>query len=74
MYYDFFDWVMMFFIGAVIILVIAMIAFSVIDGNKEREAFMRECLKDHKEYECTAMWRAGDSNVVPMPIIIPMGR
>lgn len=26
----------------------------------ERKAFMFECTKEHKEYECTAMWRAGE--------------
>ena len=25
-----------------------------------RKAFMFECTKEHKEYECTAMWRSGE--------------
>ena len=35
------------------------------------EQFMQECIADgRKSYECKAMWRAGDSQtvVVPMPI------
>jgi integrase len=23
------------------------------------DAFMQECMQDHKRYECTALWRAG---------------
>lgn len=37
----------------------------------EKADFMAECLKDRKSYECVAMWRAGDTKVVPMPIVIP---
>lgn len=37
--------------------------------------FMRECRADGKKnYECVAMWRAGerrDTTVVPMPIVVP---
>lgn len=42
----------------------------------EKERFMEACLKDKKEYECVAMWRSGDSHtsMVPIPIVIPMGR
>lgn len=41
-----------------------------------RRTFMTECQKERKDYECTAMWRAGESRaqVVPMPIVIPSGR
>lgn len=42
---------------------------------KEHKHFMEQCLKDHKEYECTALWRAGEDHdntaVIPMPIYIP---
>jgi hypothetical protein len=37
-----------------------------------QDAFMAECRKDKKQYECTAMWRAGDSHVAPIPIVIPV--
>jgi hypothetical protein len=39
-----------------------------------RIAWMKECVKDHKEYECIAIWRNGGSEIIPFPIIIPMGR
>jgi cbb3-type cytochrome oxidase subunit 3 len=47
------------------------------DGKKSaaaKQAFMQECRQDKKQYECDAMWRAGNSNnsYVPIPIIIPM--
>lgn len=39
-----------------------------------REEFMQECMKDHKKYECTAMW--GNSHpqttVVPVHTYVPM--
>jgi len=34
--------------------------------------FMSQCMQDHKEHECTAMWRAGDS-ASPTLIVIPSG-
>jgi hypothetical protein len=34
---------------------------------------MTQCIQDHKEYECTAMWRAGDKDP-PTIIFIPSGR
>lgn len=42
----------------------------------KRVAFMTECQQDHKEYECTAMWRAGEPDTIPVfiPIPIPTGR
>lgn len=29
------------------------------DAAINHAAFMSECLADHKQYECTAMWRHG---------------
>jgi ascorbate-specific PTS system EIIC-type component UlaA len=36
--------------------------------------FMAERRQERKEYECTAMWRAGNRNttVMPMPIVVPV--
>jgi hypothetical protein len=25
--------------------------------SEEKEKFMRDCMRDHKEYECTLMWK-----------------
>ena len=35
----------------------------------EREAFMRDCMQDHKEYECTLMWKEAQPDT--QTIIIP---
>lgn len=45
---------------------------AVQSDSRAQAAFMAQCLQDHKEYECVAMWRAGESHtqVVPMPIIV----
>lgn len=43
------------------------------EGAKEAR-FMAECLKERKQYECTAIWRAGNSDVTVVPIVVPGGR
>lgn len=47
-----------------------LVSCSVISNNKEYDEFMADCLKDHKKYECTTMWRQGttDTIVVPVPV------
>lgn len=52
--------------------VCALLWWGVEESIAARRAFMAECLQDHKQYECTAMWRAGESQVVP--VFIPSGR
>lgn len=42
--------------------------------GKREDAFMVACKQDHKEYECTAMWRAGNAPSQVVPVFIPMGR
>lgn len=46
-----------------------------VTSSIERKRFlMQQCMQDgKKEYECEAML-AGNKQIVPMPIIIPMGR
>lgn len=54
-------------------LIAACIGLLIWAGNSEanqKEAFMTECLKDHKQYECTAMWRAGDNK--SSTVVVPM--
>jgi hypothetical protein len=42
--------------------------------DRTQDEFMAECIKEHKQYECTAMWRSGEnhSTVVPMPVVVPV--
>lgn len=64
--------------GMEIVIVTAIVLIVVLFGwgavyeaqekEKARKAFMFECTKDHKEYECTAMWRAGEPKTVIVPI------
>lgn len=54
-------------IGAVLLGLIFLVGHS---ENKAKDAFMTDCLKDHKQYECTAMWRAGDSK--SSTVVVPM--
>lgn len=63
-------WVM----SAIIIFLICLCFFAVFAMGANQKQFMKECQQDHKHYECEALYRAGDSNTVYMPIIIPSGR
>jgi len=64
---------------AIVLAVVAIIVALLIGLFKhefaEEQRFdrlMAECLQDHKEYECEAILRTGNtSTLVPMPIIIP---
>lgn len=64
------------FVGTLLVLFLVGCVWLVIvaadHSMKAKTKFMDECKKDHKEYECTAMWRAGEPDVVPMPVVIPM--
>lgn len=61
-------------------IVIAVVILGVLVGGgaalmhagDAKKDFMAECQKDHKKYECTAMWRQGNQDVVP--VFIPVGR
>lgn len=62
-------------LGTVLVVMIlgflALIFVIAKDTGEREDAFMSECTKDHKQYECTAMWRAGerhDSTVV-VPVV-----
>ena len=63
-------------LGGVLAAVLVVFGFVIFKSsqseNAENKKFMTECLTEHKEYECTAMWRAGESHttVIPMPVII----
>ena len=69
------DWILDNFGWFLVAFAVVIIALGVMAGNasmRDRMAFMEDCMKDRKEYECTAMWRAGQPSVVPMPIVIPV--
>lgn len=59
-------------LAGLIVAIVVIAGFGIKQGIDAEAAFMAACQKDHKEYECTAMWRAGQSHVVPMPIVIPV--
>lgn len=66
-------------IGAIVVILTLAAAGLVMAERKrlaDEAAFMAECLEHEPNYKCTAMWRAGGRQVVPMPmpIIIPTGR
>jgi len=47
-------------------------AYSV--ENAAYKHFMEACTKEHKDYECTVMWRAGRSNTTYIPFVFPTGK
>jgi len=62
--------------GVVMVSLLCLLVFALFMAvkteNEAKARFMGECRQDHKEYECTAMWRAGEKDVVPVPIVIPI--
>lgn len=63
------------FIAILSVVLLTWLFYYMIASTSEAgAAFMKECLTERKQYECTAMWRAGDSSTTVMPIVIPMGR
>lgn len=53
---------------AFLALIVGAVVFAANHDMEVAAAFMAECQKDRKEYECVAMWRAGNSDVVPVYI------
>lgn len=74
---DVWDWACENFVEMLVVVCILTIVFGIGIGIhveiQQKRAFMQQCMEDHKEYECTAMWRAGETKTttVPVPIIIP---
>ena len=66
--YDNLGWVF----AITLAVVIGFLVFAIKSDMDAEDRFMRQCMQDKKEYECTAMWRAGDSHttVVPMPVVV----
>lgn len=42
--------------------------------SKHQKDFMDQCVQDHKQYECDAMWRAGEDHTTVMPIPVFIGK
>jgi hypothetical protein len=58
--------------GAVIVAgIVAIVAgcwWVATDYSERHQRFMADCQKERKEYECTAMWRAGEPTTVVVPV------
>lgn len=67
----------LFWIGLVIV---GMVWFFFAAANysaERKQVFMEACTQDHKEYECTLMWRQSDcagSSTQIVPIYMPVHR
>lgn len=78
MWDDLIDWFMDYgclpAIGIFAVVMSCLIVYGCSQDQKAYKEFMRQCMQDHKEYECLAMWRAGERNtqVIPMPIVVPV--
>ena len=61
---------------ALVIGLVAVVWFAVKVSQKNHARFMAGCMEDHKEYECTYMWRASERDTPPPQIIYvpPTGR
>jgi hypothetical protein len=63
---------------AIVMAAFVAVVWRAIDQQKAAHArFMQQCMEDHKEYECTALWRAGNrsnQDVIVLPIPIPFSK
>ena len=57
---------------AMIALVILLSVLAVNSDLNDKANFMQQCQQDRKEYECYAMWRSSNPQIMPIPIIIPV--
>jgi hypothetical protein len=64
-------WPNVVFVAALIALAVS-VYMAITTYEAEKSAFMDECLQHRENYECVAMWRGGNSNVVPVPVVIPV--
>ena len=62
-------------VAGVLLFFVTIIYYGVTGQREAHARFMRQCMEDHKEYECTALWRAGDRASPDLIVIpIPTGR
>ena len=54
----------------ILFMLVALLFFAGQELAEQRDRFMSQCMVDYKEYECVAMWRAGDSRRVIVPTVI----
>jgi hypothetical protein len=69
------DWIMDNFgwvIAGVMLLAITPFVLGAIGEVKQKEAFMAGCTEVYPQFECTAMWRSGNSRTQLMPIVVPV--
>jgi len=62
------DWIWMILLC---LLIVAGVALLIVGEQSTYNEFMAECQQYHAKYECTAMWRQGQKNYVPIPVFLP---
>jgi hypothetical protein len=60
------------FFGSLLVLALVVVAVGVQEGIKKKQWFMRECMKDKKEYECYVMWESTQDRTVAVPVVVPV--
>ena len=50
---------------------ILLLLFAIGWEVKEKELFMVECLTERKQYECTALWKSSQPDMI-IPIAVPI--
>lgn len=63
---DYMGWI----IAAFVAVIAALLVVAVNHDMEQKAPFMAECMEVHKEFECTALWRDGEPEY--LPVIIPM--
>lgn len=70
MFYDGETWVF----GIILAVLIGGVVVACNADEEHRKKFMADCMQDHKQYECDALWRAGEDHTTVMPVPIYVGK
>jgi hypothetical protein len=60
--------------GLVVVLLVCVgaVVMLIMSGSSDKKAFMAECQQHELAYRCTALWRSGETRVMPVPIVVPV--
>ncbi len=64
------------FVVVIVGFLIGLFIYENYEGNKEWEAFNKDCIQYNKQYQCTQLWRSSRTESVPVviPIVTPVSR
>lgn len=62
------------FIATLLLFIVGAFVLMSREESKAWESFMADCQRHRPTYECTALWRSGESQTVVVPMPVPVSR